>query len=152
MRRFLPVIGTLALLPALPLNAQAETCLDRVRGMAEAQGVLTDPPTVLPGQARRPGSPDDLARSGGVVEPPPVSDRSVIAPPRDHSGMPTLPDVKPKASPPAPSPQERGLDAADRSTLQALLVAARAEAERGDETGCLDGLRKAHDLLSRRRP
>lgn len=150
MRSFLPMIGTLALLPALPLTAQAETCLDRVREMAAAQGVSTDPPTVSPGQARR--SPDDLARSGGVVEPPPVSDRSVIAPPRDHSGMPTLPDVKPRPSPPAPPSEERGLDAADRSTLQALLVAARAQAERGDEPGCLDGLRKAHDLLSRRRP
>lgn len=143
MRRFLPVVVLLA----STVTAQAETCLDRVREMAAGQGISTDPPTLSPGEARRPGSSGDLARSGGVVEPPPVSDRSVITPPRDHSGMPTLPDVKP-----AQPPEGRGLDAADRSTLQALLVAARAQAERGDETGCLEGLRKAHDLLSRRRP
>lgn len=132
---------------ASTVTAQAESCLDRVREMAATQGVSSDPPTLPPGEARRPGSPDDIARSGGVVEPPPVSDRSVITPPRDHSGMPTLPDVGP-----APLPCTPGLDAADRSTLQAVLVAARAQAERGDESGCLEGLRKAHDVLARRRP
>ena len=149
MRRLFPVI-VLAALGVAPA-AHAENCLDRVRELATAQGVSTDPPTVAPGEARRPATPGDLARSGGVVEPPPVSDRSVITPPRDHSGMPTLPDVKPS---PAPAPPVRGhaLDAADRSTLQALLVAARAQAERGEEAACLDGLQKAQELLSRRQP
>jgi hypothetical protein len=37
------------------------------------------------------------------------------------------------------------------STLQAVLVAARAQAERGMEAECLDGLRKAEQLIAHAR-
>src|SRR5262245_65543676 len=85
-----------ALLAALMLlsgQARAENCRDRVEQMAAAYGTSTDPPTIPPGEMKKPVTPDDLARSGGVVEPPATSDRSVITPPRDHSGMPTMPNV-----------------------------------------------------------
>lgn len=67
--------------------------------------------------------------------------------------MPTMPDVTP--SPPkqgAPSSPTEGAKegASDRTTLQALLVAARAEAERGREDGCLDRLTKARELVQRK--
>lgn len=126
----------LALWPGI---AAAEGCLDQVRDLARAQDISTDPPTVSPDKA--PGvTSRELGRSGGVIEPPATSDRSVITPPGPtDSRMPTLPDVTEK--PGAPPPQ--------RAALQALLVAARAEAERGQEANCVDTLEKARKLLER---
>jgi hypothetical protein len=143
-------VALLASLLLLPDQAFGDNCLVRVEQMAAAYGTSTDPPTIPPGEMKKPVSPDDLARSGGVVEPPTTSDRSVITPPRDHSGMPTMPDIA------RPAPKEKGAKAdtlgpADMSTLQAVLVAARAQAERGMEAECLDGLRKAEQLIAHAR-
>ena len=140
----------LASLMLLPDQAFGDNCLDRVEQMAAAYGTSTDPPTIPPGEMKKPVTPDDLARSGGVVEPPTTADRSVITPPRDHSGMPTLPDVV-RPQPKDKDANARKLGAADMSTLQAVLVAARAQAERGMETECLDGLRKAEQLIAHAR-
>lgn len=134
----------------LPDQAFGDNCLNRVEQMAAAYGTSTDPPTIPPGEMKKPVSPDDLARSGGVVEPPTTSDRSVITPPRDHSGMPTMPDVV-RPQPKDKSAKARTLGPADMSTLQAVLVAARAQAERGMEAECLDGLRKAEQLIAQAR-
>ena len=140
----------LASLVLLSEQALGDNCLDRVEQMAAAYGTSTDPPTIPPGEMKKPVSPDDLARSGGVVEPPKTSDRSVITPPRDHSGMPTMPDVvRPEAKDKGTTGQKLG--PADMSTLQAVLVAARAQAERGMEAECLDGLRKAEQLIAHAR-
>lgn len=144
-----------AALALLPDQAAGDNCLERAQQLAAAYGTATDPPTIPPGEMRKPVTPDDLARSGGVVEPPATPDRSVITPPRDHSGMPTLPDVVPPAPKDAPKAQPKDkngktLDAAEISTLQALLVAARQQAERGMEAECLDGLRKAEQFIERR--
>ena len=140
----------LASLMLLPDQALGDNCLDRVQQMAAAYGTSTDPPTIPPGEMKKPLTPDDLARSGGVVEPPASPDRSVITPPRDHSGMPTMPDVA------RPQPKDKDANAqklgpADMSTLQAVLMAARAQAERGMEAECLDGLRKAEQLIAHAR-
>lgn len=140
----------LASLMLLPDQAFGDNCLDRVEQMAAAYGTSTDPPTIPPGEMKKPVSPDDLARSGGVVEPPTTSDRSVITPPRDHSGMPTMPDVV-RPEPKDKSANAQKLGPADMSTLQAVLVAARAQAERGMEAECLDGLRKAEQLIAHAR-
>ena len=140
----------LASLMLLADQAFGDNCLDRVEQMAAAYGTSTDPPTIPPGEMKKPVSPDDLARSGGVVEPPATTDRSVITPPRDHSGMPTMPNVvRPEAK--DKSAQAQALGAADMSTLQAVLVAARAQGERGMEAECLDGLRKAEQLIAHAR-
>ena len=138
------MLGGLMLLPD---QAFGDNCLDRVERMAATYGTSTDPPTIPPGEMKKPVSPDDLARSGGVVEPPTTSDRSVIMPPPAHSGMPTLPDVA-RPQPKEKSANTRKLGPADMSTLQSVLVAARAQAERGMETECLDGLRKAEQLIA----
>lgn len=155
--------GLLAFVIALwPGIAAADGCLDQVRELARSQNISTDPPTASPGKA--PGAPGqgtapgvtsrDLGRSGGVIEPPATSDRSVIAPPATtDSRMPTMPDVTPKPaapSDPETARKEAGKDkAADRTALQAVLVAARAEAERGQEANCLEALEKARKLLER---
>ena len=137
----------MASLMLLPNQAFGDNCLDRVEQMASAYGTSTDPPTIPPGEMKKPVSPDDLARSGGVVEPPATSDRSVITPPRDHSGMPTMPDLV-RPQPKDKNAKAQTLGPADISSLQAVLVAARAQAERGMEAECLDGLRKAEQLIA----
>ena len=137
----------LASLLLLPDQAFGDNCLERVEQMAATYGTSTDPPTIPPGEMKKPVTPDDLARSGGVVEPPTTSDRSVITPRRDHSGMPTMPNVV-RPEPKDKSAKAQTLGAADMSTLQAVLVAARAQAERGMEAECLDGLRKAEQLIA----
>jgi hypothetical protein len=153
----LKVLAAAALLASLVLlseQALGENCLDRVEQMAASYGTSTDPPTIPPGEMKKPASPDDLARSGGVVEPPTTADRSVITPPRDHSGMPTLPDVvrpQPKDKDIEKDANAQKLGAADMSTLQAVLVAARAQGERGMEAECLEGLRKAEQLIAHAR-
>ena len=144
----------LASLMLLPDQAFGDNCLDRVEQMAAAYGTSTDPPTIPPGEMKKPVSPDDLARSGGVVEPPTTSDRSVITPPPAHSGMPTMPDVarpQPKDKDAKAQTLGQTLGPADMSSLQAVLVAARAQAERGMEAECLDGLRKAEQLIAHAR-
>jgi hypothetical protein len=146
----LAAAALLASLLLLPDQALGDNCLERVEQMAAAHGTSTDPPTIPPGEMKKPVSPDDLARSGGVVEPPTTSDRSVITPPRDHSGMPTMPDVV-RPEPEGKRAKAQKLDPADMSTLQAVLVAARAQAERGMEAECLDGLRKAEQLIAHAR-
>ena len=146
-----------------PGFAAAEGCLDQVRELAKSQNISTDPPTASPDRAspkgplptRPPGvTSRELGRSGGVIEPPATSDRSVITPPgTTDSRMPTMPDVT--RTPGPPPTQEAARDeakkerAADRTALQALLVAARAEAERGQEANCVDTLKKARELLER---
>jgi hypothetical protein len=136
-----------ASLMLLPDQALGDNCLERVEQMASAYGTSTDPPTIPPGEMKKPVSPDDLARSGGVVEPPATSDRAVITPPRDHSGMPTMPDLV-RPQPKDKNAKAQRLGPADMSSLQAVLVAARAQAERGMEAECLDGLRKAEQLIA----
>jgi hypothetical protein len=105
--------------------------------------VTTDPPKADADVGRV--TPRQLSQSGGVVAPPPVADKSVIAPSHPSSDrMATLPDVN-KSIPEPPKAQ-----AVKRASLQSLLMAARAQAERGEEAQCLDRLHQAHELLEQR--
>jgi hypothetical protein len=127
--------------------AMADACLDDVRRLGDTYGLAIDPPDAPSKDQPRAPSSKDLAESGGVVEPPVTPDASVISPPRDtDSRMPTAPKVAPeskKQGSTAPS----GPSAADRSALQALLVAARDQARRGREDDCRESLQKARQLL-----
>lgn len=149
------LLATLVLMVVAAEAAGAAGCLDEVRSLAERYHLSSDPPTAPADKA--PGSvrPGDLARSGGVIEPPPSPDRAVITPPRTaHDAMPTVPDVKdpPPNKPPAaagkPGPADK-LGPAEVTTLQSILVAARAQAERGAEAECRDRLREARELVER---
>jgi hypothetical protein len=122
--------------------AGADGCLDQVRELAGRHGTPSDPPTVAP-NGNKAVTTEDLARSGGVIKPPPVQDKAVITPgPGTHDPMPTIPDVATKKSP-------QDGDAAERTQLQAALTAARAQAERGDELGCQEALARARTLARR---
>ncbi|MGE0575719.1 MAG: hypothetical protein AB7F22_09545 [Reyranella sp.] len=119
-------------------GAAAENCLEQVKRIAEAHDIATDPPKAAPGKGNKDVTPRELSDSGGVVEPPIIHDRSVISPPDQRSPMPTMPDVAPDKT-----------QAANRTALQAILVAARSEAERNNEEGCREGLARAAKVLER---
>jgi hypothetical protein len=142
----LGVAAAALLAPAVQAEA-ADSCLDQVREMASQHGTPSKPPTATPDGKGNRVTTEDLARSGGVIKPPAMDDRSVIKPPSTGADrMPTLPDVAPKAEKQAPDAPA----AADRSKLQAALTAARAQAERGDEKGCQEALAQAKELVERK--
>ena len=121
--------------------AAADKCLDQVRDLAALHGTPSKPPTAAPDK-KSDITTQDLARSGGVIKPPPVDDKSVITPaPSAHDPMPTVPDVKSRALKQEP--------AADRTMLQTALTAAREQAEQGNERGCQEALERARMLADR---
>lgn len=131
---------------ALPVGpgAAAQSCLDQVRDMASEHGTPSKPPTLSPKGAGEVKT-EDLARSGGVIAPPPMDDKSVVKPPSAGiDRMPTVPDIAPQAG------NQKEAPAADRTSLQAALTAARAQAERGDEKGCQEALARARTLANRK--
>src|SRR4029079_8620705 len=83
-------------LAVVAANAQAapsDSCLDPVRDLAARHGTPSKPPTAAPDK-KSDITTHDLARSGGVIKPPPVDDKSVITPaPNTRDAMPTVPDV-----------------------------------------------------------
>src|SRR5262245_16520221 len=95
-------------------EANASTCLDQVQDLAQRYHLTTDPPKADPDVGRV--TPRQLSQSGGVVAPPPVADKSVIAPSHPSSDqMATLPDVN-RSTPEPPKAQ-----AVERASLQSLL-------------------------------
>ena len=143
-------LALLALLLAGGTAAHAQSCLDQVRELGARYHVSTDPPTAPTRPTDKPVTSQDLARSGGVIEPPKTPDRSVISPPaKSPDRMPTVPDVTPRKK--DESTAAGTLKAEDRATLQGLLVAARDQAEHGREEQCLEQLGKAKDLIGRSR-
>jgi hypothetical protein len=140
---------------ALGLNAgaaSAGTCLEQARQLAQAHKLSIDPPNAPTGQAPKAPGAGDLGRSGGVIEPPPVNDPAVIEPPGGvRYGMPTVPEIAP---PPRTMKEEeaaapRRLSPADLALLEATLVAARNEAQRGREQQCFERLEKAQQIAAR---
>jgi hypothetical protein len=131
-------------LAVIAWNAQAapaDSCLDQVRDLAARHGTPSKPPTAAPGK-KSDITTQDLARSGGVIKPPPVDDKSVITPKSGtQDAMPTVPDVGSQALKQEP--------AADRTKLQAALTAARSQAEQGNEKGCREALERARTLAER---
>ncbi|WP_372397480.1 hypothetical protein ABMY26_26055 [Azospirillum sp. HJ39] len=183
LKRLAPIALAAAagLLAAHPAAAQTGTpagCAAMVDQFAADLGLSTQPPPVaVPGTAP-PGlsgstprdeqgtgtggtgstggvGSEDLARSGGMVAPPAVGDRSVIEPPAIGSNMPTAPSVGPQASSrAAPDSAPGGSGAADgamgqaarNAQLDSLVTAARAAARDGDEARCMDSLNDARRL------
>src|SRR5262245_7160975 len=113
---FAAAIGLAALALGASAAEAADGCLDQVRDLAGEHRLSSAPPTATPGKGEV--TTQELARSGGVIKPPPVQDKAVITPgPDKRDPMPTVPDVTPQAQKDAP--------AADRTGLQAALTAAR---------------------------
>jgi hypothetical protein len=148
--------------------AAAAECVDEVSKLAGDIGVSTElPQAQINGQtgAETNGQgPDsrqqpsagatatsrDLAESGGVVAPPDTgSDMPVIKPPATGDAMPTAPEIAPQAGAESGGEADAiATEAARKTQIQSLLVAARQAAESGDIQACLDRLQKAKGLLA----
>jgi hypothetical protein len=132
------------------LSPAAGSCLGRIERFAQERGLSIDPPDAVPNSPGKAPTPDTLGRSGGVIEPPPSKDKAVIKPRGDiHYGMPTMPEVPPQAKPGGGTAGE-AKSASDQALLESALIAAKSEAERGNEKDCLERLQQAEQLASRR--
>lgn len=125
-----------------PASASAANCIDQVRILADGLKLVIDPP-----DAGSVITPEDLAQSGGVIEPPAVGDPAVREPPAPNSGMPTTPEVPPTGQAGA---GPLNFSPGDRLLLEGILTSARAEAGRGDVDGCFRRLQKAQQLIRNR--
>ena len=142
------ILATLAFgMSATPVSA--ETCMEEVQRLADVYGLVVDPPDIPSAQSQDPLTSQDLAESGGLIEPPPTGDRLVIEPPDSATPrMPTVPDITP-GSPPADKVGANALTPTDVAILQSMLIAARGEAERGQEADCFERLQKAQKFVAR---
>lgn len=130
------VAGLIAV--AVPMHAaDAQQC-------AELAGQLSD---ALQGSAP---ADDGSPTSGGVIEPPPdIGTMPTITPPDEASRMPTIPDVRPQV-PGGVTDDAVSEDAAVLAQASALLDAAKAAGERGDEAECRETVAEAEALLDER--
>ena len=138
--------------------AAAETCRELVDRLAEQHALHAAPPTAagspaspsaVPDASELPGAvtPEELARSGGAIQPPPTGDdEAVIEPPPTGDPMPTAPPVGGEAA--AGGPVAGAPAHSHQTQVDALLAAARAAADQGDEPLCRDRLEEAQNLIS----
>ena len=118
--------------------AAAETCRELVDRLA-AQHALHAAPPAAPGTSELAGSitPEELARSAGVIiQPPPTGDPMPTAPLPSRGGASV-------GGPAASEPAHRR-----QTQVEALLAVARAAADRGDEPLCRDRLEEAQNLIA----
>lgn len=154
MRKTIALMSLMLAGAASPGLAQ-ESCLADVQRFADAHGLSLYQPQARPGdvdepaerrngiQPESPITSEDLAESGGVIEPPPIGSGVVIEPP-ERPGLPT-----PTAPPIEPSPEAGtgAMDrAAERAQVETLLQGALSAAERGDARQCQELLQQAHDI------
>ncbi len=129
------------LLTAVGSAAAAETCRDLVDRLAEQHALHAAPPAAPAGSV----TPEALARSGGVIQPPPTGDdEALVEPPPTGDPMPTAPPLEGETSAGAPAAGEP----AHQARVEALLAAARAAAEQGDEPLCRERLEEAQNLIA----
>lgn len=139
--------------------AAAASCDALVERFAREEGLKAAapaPPTERDADISAPSAVTDadrttlterLAESQGVIKPPPTGDPAVVVPPPTPDPMPTAPRVQPRMpSGPAPAGSVE-LDAATRAQAEALLLAAKAAADEGQEAQCLERLQAAQNLI-----
>jgi hypothetical protein len=154
--------------------AVAASCLDEVARLADRYELKTAQPSTgtrggdaagMSGSSTPPtqesrglGASDTLAPSGGVVAPPPTTDRGMaVEPPRTASPTPTLRSVPPQAGSGSPASRSEEMDAhanrqhltaATRVQAEALLDAARAADAEGKSEECFKRVEDAQALLA----
>lgn len=124
-------------------GALANSCLDEVDRIAEKYRLDTDPP-----DATERLHSDDLADTGGLIEPPSTHDPAMVEPPPPNDELFAMPTTPIRPAPARPT-DEKGdeLSASERAFLESMLIAARAEAERGKEEDCYKRLRAVQSFL-----
>lgn len=132
-----PVTATL-----LPENARSSDgdCAAAARSLAEAYGLSAQVPKAeLRGNRLLIPNPSDTS---GVIKPPKMDSEAVIPPPTVPETMPVAPEIGPDSSAASRAPS-----AGQRLRAEAMLFAAVAADERGDEKSCKENLEKAHEIL-----
>lgn len=92
---------------------------------------------------------DRLARSGGVVAPPPIGTGTPVIQPPDPgpNSMATAPPIAPDAGTTGEAPAGGTMGRAARDAqMESLVTAAREAAKDGDDQRCMDSLAQARDL------
>lgn len=143
--RWLVIAAAAALIPGM---AAAQDCRQQVDAFAAEMGVSTDLPKAGGEDGAESGTlSDELAQSGGVIEPPQTgSDMPTLEPPPGAgSDMPTSPEIAPDSGAGPGSPEQ---EAARQSQIQSLLVSARRAADAGEEQRCLTHLQEAKALAA----
>lgn len=138
-----PLLVAAAMLSMAPLAAWADSCLEKARRLAAAYDLTIDPPDAGHADTNAPG------RWGSVIEPPPSESEAVVEPDQDDTsyGMTTLPDISDATDRRGASYRQSALSATERTVLKSILVAARAEALRGQPKDCFERLGKAKELV-----
>lgn len=144
------------------VSAAAETCQEQIERFARQYDLATTAPQAQRNEGEpvtRPAPPmtaesrglsasDKLKESGGVIQPPDTGTTRVMPPPPTGDRMATAPDVKPQTS--TGEGQGAGssqtLVAADRMKLEALVMAGREAAERGQDQECMARLGEARAI------
>lgn len=119
--------------------------LDLSAPEARTEGDTPAVPPSPPATEESRGAASGAAR-GGVIRPP--TEGAPIAIPPPSTGPNSMPTAPPAQDTPKAGGGERaaGLDAARRSQLESLLLAADSAASRGDEAGCRARLGEARGI------
>ena len=129
--------------------AGAETCLEQTQRLAKEYNLSIEPAEMGSDGPFDSVTTEELSKSGGVIAPPVVRDPSVVEPPESpRDAMPTVPAVPPGETQGDPQTAQ-GLSAAARTTLESLLMAARAEAKQQREEDCFERLNEAKAYVQR---
>ena len=108
---------------------------------------VTPPAPPMTAESRGLATSDRLKDSGGVIQPPDTGAARVMPPPDTGDRMATAPDVQPQAGSGQAAGGSDGMGAADRSKLEAILMAARDAADRGEEQICNERLEEARGIV-----
>jgi hypothetical protein len=137
--------------------AGAADCTQEIGALAREYSITMElPRTEAPLPQSRNGTEEpavrseDLARSGGVIAPPSEGQGRVIRPPETGAGAtPTMPTLPPQTGERlSRNPVELG--ASERAQIQALLQAAKAADEQGQEAACFERLTRAKEIAGAR--
>ena len=139
MKRLM-VAAFLGAITAPPVWAQG--CSQAVEAYAERQGIAGGKTELAAPRSLS----DQLAGTGGVIQPPQVGRTPEIEPPDGTSRMPTQPAIEPQAGPERGDRAESSAGPAHQAKVAGLLDAARAAAHRGDESECTAKLDEAARL------
>lgn len=146
-------LGTAIILTGLawetaPALAEPRACMDLVREFALQQNVSLDEMTGSGSSATTPSAP------GGMVLVPQSNAPMIVKPlPRGNTRMQTAPPAAPDEEAGSTTGGNTGPgtsmdNAARHAQIESLILAARKAAAGGDETGCLDHLVQARDLVN----
>ncbi len=137
----------LAALAALTPAVASAACSDDVSALASKFGITASLPSAT--TASDSAKTEALAKSGGVIAPPPTGDMADVSPAVPNvDNMKTAPTISPQTADTGKTTKLETGAAAD-SQAASLLQAAREAGLKGDEASCRQRLADAKALLEK---